>query len=232
MLHERMRYEWRSLLHSTKYMQITRFVVNMIQENCYLAWDDTQEAVLIDCGAFHTEEKKAIQNFIEEHQLNLTHLFNTHGHFDHVFGAQFVHDTYGVDIELCADERETYEQAAQQMSQFLHLDYPLTLPPVGHFFKDGDVLKVGNMAFRVIETPGHTPGGVCFYEEKEHALFSGDSLFRHEIGRCDLPGGDEASLIHALKTRVLTLPDDVQVLPGHGPATTVGEERSLNYYLR
>lgn len=214
-------------------MQITRFVVNMIGENCYLLWDEnSNEAALIDCGAFHIDEKKVISDFIKQHNLQLTHLFNTHGHFDHVFGAMYIADTYGVNIELCQDEQTTYKQAGEQMNRFLHLDYPITLPKVGHYFKDGDELHVGNITLKVIETPGHTPGGVCFYCEKEHVLFSGDSLFKHEIGRCDLPGGNEESLIHALKTRILTLPEDVKVLPGHGDFTTIREEKQLNYYLR
>lgn len=214
-------------------MQITRFVVNMVGENCYLLWDEhSNEAALIDCGAFETSEKEAIKSFIAEKGLHLTHLFNTHGHFDHVFGASFISDTYGVNIEICSDEQTTYEQAAEQMKQFLHLNLPLTLPKVGHYFNNGDELHVGSITLKVIETPGHTPGGVCFYAEKERVLFSGDSLFKHQIGRCDLPGGSERLLINCLKNKILTLPDDVKVLPGHGAFTTIAEEKRLNYYLR
>lgn len=213
-------------------MQITRFVVNMIQENCYLAWDDTHEAVLIDCGAFYPEEQQSISNFIKEHELKLTHLWNTHGHFDHVFGASYIYKEYGVKIELSEKEKQTYENAGQLMMKGLHIDVPLELPPVGHYFKDGEKLRFGNTTFEVIETPGHTPGGVCFYCEEDGVLFSGDSLFRHGIGRCDLPGGSEESLLAALKTRILTLPEKVQVLPGHGELSTIAEERRMNAYLR
>lgn len=213
-------------------MQITRFVVNMIQENCYLAWDDTHEAVLIDCGAFYPEEQQSISNFIKEHELKLTHLWNTHGHFDHVFGASYIYKEYGVKIELSEKEKQTYENAGQLMMKGLHIDVPLELPPVGHYFKDGEKLRFGNTTFEVIETPGHTPGGVCFYSEEDGVLFSGDSLFRHGIGRCDLPGGSEESLLAALKTRILTLPEKVQVLPGHGELSTIAEERRMNAYLR
>lgn len=213
-------------------MQITRFVVNMIQENCYLAWDDTHEAVLIDCGAFYPEEQQSISNFIKEHELKLTHLWNTHGHFDHVFGASYIYKEYGVKIELSEKEKQTYENAGQLMMKGLHIDVPLELAPVGHYFKDGEKLRFGNTTFEVIETPGHTPGGVCFYCEEDGVLFSGDSLFRHGIGRCDLPGGIEESLLAALKTRILTLPEKVQVLPGHGELSTIAEERRMNAYLR
>lgn len=203
----------------------------MIEENCYLLYDETGEAALIDCGAFYPEEHKAIADFLANRNLKLTHLFNTHGHFDHLFGAYKVYEDYGVKVELCEDERPVYEQAVAQMRQFMHREIPLQLPPVGRYFKDGDELAVGGMTLKVIATPGHTPGGVCLYAEKEGVLFSGDSLFRREIGRCDLPGGSEVQLITALRTRILALPDEVQVLPGHGEATTVGEERQHNPYL-
>lgn len=213
-------------------MQITRFVVNMIEENCYLIADDSNEAALIDCGAFYPEERKAISDHIAEHHLRLTHLFNTHGHFDHIFGADYIYKEYGLSIELCADERDTYQMAQQQMRQFIHRDLPISLPAVKHWFADGDVLQVGHTQLQVIATPGHTPGGVCFYCEKEHVLFSGDSLFKHSIGRCDLPGGNSDQLIHALQTRIMPLPADVQVLPGHGAPTTIAEERRMNPYLQ
>lgn len=212
-------------------MEITRFVVNMIDENCYLINDDGGEAALIDCGAFYPEERMAISRHIAEHKFRLTHLFNTHGHFDHLFGADYIYKEYGVKIEMCADERETYENAEQQMKKFIHRDLPIALPPVGRWFNDGDTLTVGSISLQVIATPGHTPGGVCFYDETDGVLFSGDSLFRHSIGRCDLPGGNETTLVSTLRERILTLPDDVTVLPGHGGATTIGEEKHANPYF-
>lgn len=213
-------------------LHITRFVVNMINENCYLLHDDTNEAVLIDCGALYPEEHKAISDFITEHGLKLTHLFNTHAHFDHLFGANYIYRTYGTKVELCRDEVETYEAAEVQMNQFMNLNLTLSLPPLGNTFADGDTLHFGHTDIKVIETPGHTPGGVCFYIESEKVLISGDSLFRREIGRCDLPGGNEASLIKALREKVLTLPNEVKVLPGHGQETTIAYEREYNYYLQ
>ena len=170
-------------------------------------------------------------DYLAENKLVLRHLLCTHGHFDHVFGAQFVCDTYHLQPEMCAGEVSTYLQAAEQMRMFLHRDFPLTLPSVGNTFKDGDLITFGNHQLRVIETPGHTPGGVCFYCEAEKLIFSGDSLFCHEIGRCDLPGGNEAQLIRVLKEKILSLPSDVNVLPGHGVATTIGEEKRGNRYL-
>lgn len=211
-------------------MQINRFCVNMIQENCYLVWDETRQAALIDCGAYYDEERKAISSIVAEKNLTLTHLFNTHAHFDHLFGASYIYKEYGVKIELCAAEQETYAQAAKFMTNDLHLNLSLELPPVGRWFNDGDKLSFGNTTFEVIATPGHTPGGVCFYCKEDNVLFTGDSLFRQGIGRCDFPGGNETQLVHALKTRILTLPDCVQVLPGHGDISTIAEENRTFMY--
>lgn len=213
-------------------LHIQRFTVNMIEENCYVLSDETGEAVIIDCGAFFPEEKKNIREYIEQNRLRPKRLLNTHGHFDHVFGAAFVHDTYGLRPEMLTAEAATYAAAAGQMRMFLHRDLPLVTPPAGPAFNDGDLLTFGSHTLRAIATPGHTPGGVCFYCEAEGCLFSGDSLFRHAIGRTDLPGGSEAALVGSLRARVLTLPDDVRVFPGHGDETTIGEERRANFYLQ
>lgn len=213
-------------------LNIQRFVVNMIEENCYVLWDDSREAVVIDCGAFYPEEKKAIQDFIDTHELRVERLLQTHAHFDHLFGADFLYQTYGVRPEMHRNEADTYTNAARQARLFMHRDLPLTLPPAGPCFDDDSRLTFGHHVLQVIATPGHTPGGVCFYDSAETVLFSGDSLFRHEIGRCDLPGGNEASLVGSLRERILALPDGVTVCPGHGDTTTVGEERRANPYLQ
>lgn len=213
-------------------LTIQRFVVNMIEENCYVLWDETREAVIVDCGAFTPEERQAIRDYVDGNHLCVKHLLNTHGHFDHVFGNRFVCDAYGLSPELHCDEVATYEAAAGQMQAFMHRSFPLDVPPVGRIFAAGDTIGFGTHLLQVIHTPGHTPGGVCFYCEAEKVLVSGDSLFLGSIGRCDLPGGDERSLVRTLRERVLTLPEDVRVLPGHGPETTVGYESRYNSCLR
>lgn len=214
-------------------IQITRFVVNMVEENCYVFYDnDSLEAAVIDCGAFYPEERDAIANFIDGRKLKLRHVLNTHAHFDHLFGVKWLCDRYGLGLELPADERETFELVAQQTKLFLHRELPLELPPVSRWLKAGDRIEVGAIKLDVIATPGHTPGGVCYYDAADALLFSGDSLFHHEIGRCDLPGGSLTQLVTALKERILTLPENVKVLPGHGDATTIGEEKRMNPYLR
>lgn len=187
---------------------VKTFTVNFIEENCYVLSDTAGNAAIIDCGAYSPEEQRAVSHYIATARLTPRHLLCTHGHFDHVFGNQFLYDTYGLQPQLHADEAATYTAAPEQMQLFLHRALPLQTP-----------------------APGHTPGGVCFYLESEQLLFSGDSLFRGTIGRCDLPGGSEAQLLTALRSKILTLPCATRVYPGHGPATTVGREQSNNPFF-
>ncbi len=207
-------------------LNIQRFVFNFIEENCYLLWDESGEAVIVDCGAFSENERAEITHFITEHQLTLRHQLYTHGHFDHIFGAQHITDTFHVLPSLHHDEVETYQAAPLQMQAFLHRNLPLSVPPIGTLLADGDVIHFGTHTLQVIATPGHTPGGVCYYCMEEALLLSGDSLFHGSIGRCDLPGGDESKLINHLREKILSLPPAVKVYPGHGPSTSISEEQN------
>ncbi len=213
-------------------LTIRTFPVNMIEENTYVVSDNaTRQAAIIDCGALHAEERTAIAAYITEQQLHVAHLLNTHGHFDHVFGLQWAADTYHTLPKLHAEEEALYLAAEAGMEMLMRRKVSLPVPPVGTRLHDGDTITLGHHTFRVIFTPGHTPGGVCFYDAEAQVLFSGDSLFRAEIGRCDLPGGNFEALTDALRTRILTLPDETTVYPGHGPTTTIAYERVHNPYL-
>ena len=212
-------------------LQCVAFEVNMIQVNCYLLWDDTREAVLVDGGAFYPEERAHIDAFIAEHDLRLVHLLITHGHFDHIFGLDHLSSRYNLLPEMGRNERATYEAAKEQMAAFLHRAFPLEVPLAGRMLDEGDEVTFGSHTLRIINTPGHTPGGICFYEEADGVLLSGDSLFQGAIGRCDLPGGNMQTLVRALSEKVMTLPEQVCVLPGHGPTTTIGQEKLMNPYL-
>lgn len=212
-------------------LNIQRIAVNMIEENCYILWDDTLEAAIVDCGAFYEEDRKAISDFIAEKQLKPQLHLLTHGHFDHVFGAQFVADTYGMHPYMAATEVDNYSSQKEQLFMFLHRDLPLSLPSVGKTLADGETVSFGHQEFKVIYTPGHTSGGVCYYNEKEKVLLSGDSLFQGSIGRTDFPGGSSKTLVDSLRQRILTLPEEVTVLPGHGPETSIEFEKRHNPYF-
>lgn len=210
---------------------IQRFSVNPLQENCYVVSDESNECVFIDCGAQSDSERRAIRQYIEIHKLKPVHLLNTHLHFDHVLGNDFIFSTYGLKCE--ANERDCflYNNVPGQLRLFMGEDRAEFNAPFGCCLDEGDSITFGTHTLKVIAIPGHTPGGLGFYCEEEEVLFSGDSLFRCSIGRTDLPQGNHFDLIKALKKKVLALPDSTVVYPGHGPSTTVGDERLYNPYL-
>ena len=212
-------------------LNIQLFVVNMIRENCYVVSDETNEAVIIDCGAVFPEERDCIKEYIAEKHLLLKHSLCTHGHFDHVFGTKFIYDTYGLKPELNAEDIRLYNNCGEQLRLFLGKELEIETPPHGDYVAEGTVVKFGSHTFSVLPTPGHTPGGVSFYCEKEKVVFTGDSIFRHSIGRTDFPYGDEGLLLSKLEENIMTLPDDTKILPGHGHPTSVGEEKRENPFF-
>ena len=211
-------------------MNIKAFQVNPLGVNCYVA-SDNGEAAIIDCGCFEEREWNRIKDYIEAEHLTLKYVLLTHAHFDHVYGLRFVERDFGLHPLLHSMDAEQYTSALDMLVQFMGVRLPGKLPAIGGYLNDWQQLQLGKATLSVLHTPGHTPGGVCFYCEAEGILFSGDTLFQCSIGRTDLPGGNMQVEIDSVRERILTLPDSVQVLPGHGPSTTVGFERSNNYYL-
>ena len=212
-------------------LTVKTFVVNMIEENCYVVSDETGEALIIDCGALRSEEQNEIRDYIARHELVPKHLLCTHGHFDHVFGNSFIRETYGLLPEMHRSDWELYSGVTDQVRLILHKEGAYDCPPIGGELTDGQIIRWGRHQLEVIATPGHTQGGVCFYCAAEHLLFSGDSLFLHSVGRTDLPGGSGVQLLQSLATRIMKLPADTLVYPGHGPRTTIGGEARHNPYL-
>lgn len=212
-------------------IKIECFENRPIGECAYVVSDATSEAVIIDCGALFPEDQQVIADYIEREGLHVVHHVLTHGHFDHMFGAQWVADTYGVLPEMHAADTDFYLRAPAMMSAFFHRPFDFPVPRIGGFYVGGDTVVFGDHKLAVIECPGHTPGGCCLYCEEEGVLFSGDSIFRLSIGRTDMPGGNHMSLISSLAERILTLPESVKVYPGHGPATTIADEKQFNPYI-
>lgn len=212
-------------------LKIETFVNRPIDENTYVVSDETGEAVIVDCGAITPDDQQAIGQYIEREGLIVRHHVLTHGHFDHMFGAQWVVDTYGCHPLVHADDEPIYRSAVTMVSAFFHRRMEFPVPTVGGHYSDGDVIAFGSHSLRAIHTPGHTPGGCCLYCESEGVLLSGDSIFQGSIGRTDMVGGSHEALVESLVSKVLTLPAGVRILPGHGPATTVERELAFNPYL-
>ena len=211
-------------------LHIERFQVNMLQENCYVVSDETKECVIIDCGAFYPEERNAITHYIQKSELKPVHLLVTHGHLDHNFGNDTIYKEFGLKPEVSQGDEKLMKGLKHQAETFYQMQLDTDFPPIGHFFEEDEVIKFGNHEFKIIETPGHSNGSVTFYCEAEHVAFTGDTLFKSSIGRTDFPGGSMFRIINSLR-HLGMLPDEVQVLPGHGEATSIGEELAHNPYM-
>jgi len=211
-------------------MTIKTFTFNPIQENTYLVYDETNEAVVIDAGCISEIEKRALKNYIEENNLILKRVLNTHLHFDHQFGNKFLYTTFGIKPEACKEDEYLLENVVAQTRSF-GIAADEEAQPIGDYITDNQELKFGNTTFKAMHVPGHSPGSMAFYEEKEGILFAGDVLFRGSIGRTDLPKGDYATLIQSITNKLLPLPDSTVVYSGHGPTTTIGFERKNNPFI-
>ena len=201
----------------------------MIKENCYVVSDSSKECVIIDCGAYYEEERRAIVDYILNDNLKPVHLLVTHGHLDHNFGNNTVFDEFGLKPEAGYGDRELIENLKGQAKRTFGVEVDYDFPPVGHYFDDEEVISFGNHQFSIIPTPGHTPGGVTFYCKEEKVAFTGDTLFKGSIGRTDL-GGSMFMIINSLR-ELAQLPDDTTILPGHGDSTTIGDELAHNPYM-
>lgn len=210
-------------------MKVKPFVTNPVRENTYVVYDETGEAAIIDCGCITHEEKSALVDFVSENHLKVKYLLNTHLHFDHVMGTSWAAQTFGV--QLFANKNDEYLLSKfDEHLRFFGLACKTKPQPLAGYLSENDVVNIGNFQLKVIETPGHTPGGICFYNENEHVLFSGDTLFCGSVGRTDLDGGDYGMLIKSLK-KLAVLPDETVVFSGHGITTTIGDEKRGNPYL-
>ncbi len=202
---------------------------NAVQENTYVLYNESNECIIIDPGCYSEEEKHILQSFIASNGLRPVMLLNTHCHLDHVFGNKFVAEAYRLTLQIHKNEEAVLQMAPASglMFNFPFDNYPGELI----FLKEGDIISLGEDSLQVIEAPGHSPGSICFYCEKQKFIIGGDVLFYQSIGRTDLPGGSHESLIKNIKEKLFALPHDVKVYPGHGRVTTIGDEIMYNPYL-
>ena len=206
-------------------MILQTLLVGPLGVNCYILADETtREAMVVDPGG----NARDILNALQHHRLKVTAIVNTHAHFDHILALNEIRATTHAPFMLHADEVPVLAAAKASAASFgMGISPPA---PADRLLKDGDTVVVGALLFKVLHTPGHTPGGICLLEEKN--VFVGDTLFQGSIGRTDFPGGDYATLMSSIRDKLLPLADDTIVYPGHGTSTTIGEEKQLNPFVR
>ena len=214
-------------------MRIKQFVFNPFGVNGFVLSNDAGEAILIDPSASNEREEAVLADYISKNGLTVKHLFNTHLHLDHVLGNAFVHRTYGVEPEAHEEDAFLLELQEEQ-SQMFGLPMREPSPGLGNYLAEGDAVGVAGISLQVIHVAGHSPGGIAFFCEKPGEvngqkapplLFPGDIIFAGSRGRSDLFGGDETALVSGIKSKLLTLPGDTAVFPGHGPATCIADEK-------
>lgn len=213
-------------------LNIKRFICNPFQENTYIVSDETKECAIIDCGAFNENERTEITDYISGNNLKPVRLICTHGHFDHCAGIEFINTQYGLYAEISKKDNYLVKTLPQQAMVFLGINYMKDLTKVFKNITTEDDITFGSHTLRIFETPGHTPGSVTFYCEKEKTAFTGDTLFRMSIGRTDFEGGSITEMINSLRNVLAILPKETIVLSGHGERTTIGDELAMNPYLR
>ncbi|MFC1984582.1 MBL fold metallo-hydrolase [Chloroflexota bacterium] len=201
-------------------MIIKRLVVGPLSANCYIVGSESnKEGMIIDPG----DEAKAILKNVKDSGLKIQFIILTHGHIDHIGALKAVKEATGAEVAIHTYEANSLQE--QPLSTLLGLSYPTPLPP-DWSLQDSDSIDIDDLHFSVLHTPGHSPGGTCLMGEG--IIFSGDTLFNFGIGRYDLPGGNYSQLMDSIHTKLMALPDDTIVYPGHGPETTIGAERRGN----
>jgi len=206
-------------------VRIRKLVVGFLQTNCLIVSDDEGEAVIIDPG----EDAEHIEDLIASYDLTPRHILCTHAHIDHTFAAGRLQETFNVELLIHDLDRPLLGEILPEVA-FIFDMRQYQQPVLGSPLTDGQTIQVGSLQLQVIHTPGHTPGGVLLLCGSD--LISGDTLFAGGVGRTDFPGGSEQQLLQSIHTRLLTLDDETRVYPGHGPETTIGQERQTNPWLR
>jgi len=210
-------------------MEIDRLILGAYQTNCYILRESeaAKDCLLVDAGL----EASQLVNFLRAHKLNPVAVVLTHGHVDHVAGIAALRRKFP-DVKVYIHKLDT-EMLTDTESNLSALTMgPFSTEPADFSLEQGDVIELAGIKLEVLHTPGHTPGGICLYSKDESIVFTDDTLFAESVGRTDFPGGSMSQLIKSIKEKLLTLPDETVIYPGHGPTTTIAQEKAHNQYLR
>jgi len=209
----------------------TMMTVNMFGENMYILWDEgTHDAVVVDPGMMRDAEREMVTKFIKGQELNVKHILLTHLHIDHITGARWLADQTGADVCGSALDAQLGRELPEQVAQF-HINIETQPLELDRNLADGDTIPLGDEMIQVLHVPGHSPGGLAFYLSQSGLLISGDTIFNGSVGRTDLMGGDMAQLINSIHEKILPLPDETVIASGHGPTTTIADEKRCNPFL-
>ena len=205
-------------------MQIKTIAVGPMGANCYIvSCDDTKEAVVIDPGG----DANRILVYLQDNDLVAKYIINTHGHIDHIAANEEIRKNTEAALLIHTEDGAMLEDPNRNLSAFMGM--PIVQKGADRLLNEGDEIGVGNFTLKVLHTPGHTKGGICLVTDG--AVFTGDTLFASSIGRTDFPGGDFDEIINSIKSKLMTLPDDTEVFPGHMGKSTIGKERNYNPFI-
>ncbi|MGI9551287.1 MAG: MBL fold metallo-hydrolase [Aurantibacter sp.] len=207
-------------------LSIESFTFGPVQENTYVVYDETSEGIVIDPGCYESSEQLSLTQFVIDQNIQITKVVNTHCHFDHVLGNEFAKNTFKVPLAIPESEKEVLRAVKSYAPTYGFTRYQEA--EVDEFLTEDDIVKFGNTTFEILLVPGHSPGHLAFYHAESRTCMGGDVLFQGSIGRTDLPGGDHQTLINSIHEKMFMLPDDVVVYCGHGPPTTIGQEKKTN----
>ena len=212
-------------------MNATMMTVNPFGENMYILWDEaSREAVVVDPGMMREAEREMVTKFIGDNNLNVKHILLTHLHIDHITGARWLADKTGADVCGSVQDAQLGLELPDQVAYF-HINVEVEPLTLDRDLTDGDTILLGEETIQVLHVPGHSPGGLAFYLPQSSLLISGDTIFNGSVGRTDLTGGDMAQLINSIREKILTLPDETVIASGHGPTTTIADEKRCNPFL-
>jgi hydroxyacylglutathione hydrolase len=210
-------------------MEIYRLVFSPILVNTYILADKSGECAIIDCGCYDQDEFDELNDLIQEKNLKPVLLLNTHCHLDHIFGNHFMLEKYNLG-SFCHKDDEANRKNSTNHAKMFGLEMQIPPEPSG-YLTDGQKISFGQTELVAIHVPGHAPGSLAFYSQRDNVIFTGDVLFNGSIGRTDLPGGNYETIINSIKNKLFTLPADTAVYPGHGDMTSIGNEIETNPYF-